>query len=178
VDGDPELEQFEPFFDRTFPALVGQAYLLTGDLQEAQDLAQEALTRAWDRWPLLSAYDDPGAWTRRVLHNLAVSRLRRRGVERRHERTVRATTPGPSAEAVDLVRALERLPVAQRRALVLHEVLALTTEEVAREMNASPGTVRKWLHRARTALVAALDDAEPPVGIGNTTKKEVRDVGV
>jgi RNA polymerase sigma-70 factor, ECF subfamily len=117
---------------------------------------KEALLRAWNRWPYASGYEDPAAWTRRVLHNLAVSRLRRRKLERRRASLAPNTTQGPSADAVDLARALRRLPAAQREALVLHEVVGLTTEEVAKEMRASAGSVRKWLYRARTALAVDL----------------------
>jgi RNA polymerase sigma-70 factor, ECF subfamily len=163
VDRHPELEEFEHFFVRMSSALVGQAYLLTGDLQESQDLAQETLLRTWNRWPYVSGYEDPAAWTRRVLHNLAVSRLRRRRLERRRAHSAPPPAQGPNADAVDLARALRRLPVAQRQALVLREVVGLTTEEVAKEMGASAGSVRKWLYRARSALAVDMSVHEAAV---------------
>lgn len=173
-----ELAEFERFFDRCSRALVGQAYVLTGDREEAQDLAQETLARLWDRWPVVSQYDDPAAWARRVLFNLAMSRLRRRGLERRRPPEAALAAPAPSADAVDLARALRRLPVAQRKALVLREVLGLDIEEVAREMHASEGTVRKWLHRARRALADALaaDDVRRPPSTARRAATEVRHV--
>jgi RNA polymerase sigma-70 factor (ECF subfamily) len=175
VEGDRELEEFERFFVRTSSLLVGQAFLLVGDLHEAQDLAQETLVRMWDRWPKVSKYDDPTAWARRVLHNLAVSRLRRRALERRHASIAVTASPAPSADAVDLARSLQRLPPAQRRALVLHEVLGLTTEEVADEMRAATGSVRKWLYRARTALAVDLRlDEEHAWSRPSTVTKEAR----
>jgi RNA polymerase sigma-70 factor (ECF subfamily) len=173
-----ELAAFERFFDGCSRALVGQAYVLTGDRQEAQDLAQEALARVWDRWPVVSQFDDPTAWARRVLFNLAMSRLRRRRLERRRPPEAVLAAPAPSADAVDLARALRRLPVAQRKALVLREVLGLDIEEVAQEMRASEGTVRKWLHRARRTLAAELaaDDVYRPPSTARLAAPGVRHV--
>ncbi len=59
------------------------AYLLTGDRQTAQDLTQEAFLRAWSRWARISKYDDPRAWTRRVLYNLIISKTRSNKVRRK-----------------------------------------------------------------------------------------------
>jgi len=146
---------FERFFAAVSGPLVGQAYVLTGDVQEAQDLAQEALVQAWRHWARIRDYDDPGAWARRVLHNLAVSRWRRAALRRRHEGAgaqAIASTPPPESAHVDLVGALGRLPVRQRRAVVLHDVVGLTAEEVGAEMGAPASTVRMWLHRAHKRL--------------------------
>jgi RNA polymerase sigma-70 factor (ECF subfamily) len=160
VEPEQELREFERFFERTSGALVGQAYVLVGNLQDAQDLVQEAFARAWDRWPVVSGFEDPAGWTRRVLFNLAMSRLRRRRLEQRHAPEPAAPASAPSADAVDLARALRRLPASQRRAIVLREVVGLDMREVAREMRTSEGTVRKWLHRARTALAADMSADE------------------
>ena len=51
--------QFNQFFDGARRKLVGQAYLLTGDFQEAQDLVREVLLRAWQRWDRVSTLEDP-----------------------------------------------------------------------------------------------------------------------
>ena len=71
-----EAETFDAFFRDTKRPLLAMAFVLTGDLATAQDLTQEALLRTWMRWALISKYDDPGAWARRVLFNLAVSKCR------------------------------------------------------------------------------------------------------
>ncbi|MGO9911474.1 MAG: sigma factor [Acidimicrobiales bacterium] len=70
-------EEFERFFRGQARSLMRQAYLLTGDAGEAQDLVQETMIRAWREWPRLQGYDDPGAWARQVLHRLAIGRWRR-----------------------------------------------------------------------------------------------------
>lgn len=145
--------EFEGFFAASFGPLVGQAYVLTGDLQEAQDLAQETLAQAWRHWSRIRDYDNPSAWARRVLHNLAVSRWRRARLRRRHEPNGPLSVLAPPGEAhVDLLAALRRLPERQRRAVVLHDVVGLTAEEIGTEMGAAPSTVRTWVHRGRRRL--------------------------
>ena len=61
-------------FERSSTDLLAQAYLLTDDRQEAQDLVQEVFLRVWCAWLQLAAMQGQNAWLRRVLHNLAVSR--------------------------------------------------------------------------------------------------------
>ena len=67
---------FDAYFRRSKQPLVAMAHLLTGELETAQDLTQEAFLRTWSRWTRISKYDNPQAWTRRVLYNLIVSRSR------------------------------------------------------------------------------------------------------
>jgi RNA polymerase sigma-70 factor (ECF subfamily) len=66
-----------------------------------------------------------------------------------------------------LVGALRALPMAQRRALVLHYLLDRPVADIAAETGASVGTVKSWLSRGRANMAAALGDltpAEPVVG--------------
>jgi RNA polymerase sigma-70 factor (ECF subfamily) len=57
-----------------------------------------------------------------------------------------------------LVAALRTLPMAQRRALVLHYLLDRSLADIAQETGASLGTVKSWLSRGRVALAAALGE--------------------
>ena len=72
---------FEDFYLKDYQAVVGLAYALSGSRWLAEDLAQEAFLAAHRNWPRVSAYDQPGAWVRRVVANLSVSAFRRRMVE-------------------------------------------------------------------------------------------------
>ena len=74
---DLSQREFTAFYDATWPRTVACAYAMTGTLSDAEDLAQEAYSKAWLRWSSLRAYDDPGAWVRQVATRLAVSRWRR-----------------------------------------------------------------------------------------------------
>ncbi|MFF2519329.1 sigma factor [Streptomyces sp. NPDC058086] len=53
--------------------MVGQLFSVTGSLEQAEDVVQEAFIRALDRWPRIRAYDVPELWVPRVAINLAVS---------------------------------------------------------------------------------------------------------
>jgi RNA polymerase sigma-70 factor (ECF subfamily) len=147
--------EFETFVNAKWRRLVGYAYLLTGDFQESQDLAQEALTKMWQGWERLRSYDDPEAWGRRVLYNLACNH--RRNLRRQDRRTeVDLAVAAPDVGHLDVLAALLRLSVNQRRCIILHDVIGLTVPEVAKEMGSPQGSVRAWLHRGRTTLSAEL----------------------
>ena len=156
----PTDECFEEFYAAVFGRLVGQLYLVTGDLQDAEDAVQEALTRAAARWTRLSAYQVPEAWVRRVAMNLASDgfrRLRRRlavAVRLRADLESRRAAP---PEVPGLMDALRALPVAQRKVVVLHHLLDLPLEQVAAELGVPVGTVKSRLARARSALAVSLD---------------------
>ena len=132
ADLDPR-EEFRRLFERTGRSLLAQAYLVTGDRQESQDLVQEAFLRAWNDWARFSTLVNQQAWLRRVLYNLAVNRWRNLAVRRSHGRLSRsgAAVPAPGAEHLDVMRALQSLPMKQREALVLVAIVDLTTAEAA-----------------------------------------------
>ena len=58
-------ESFEEFYTGTVGRLLGQLFVVTGDLHEAEEIVQEAITRAAARWARLRDYDVPEAWVRR-----------------------------------------------------------------------------------------------------------------
>jgi hypothetical protein len=88
---------FAGFYAGVFPRLVGQFFLITRNLQDAEDVVQEAMARASARWARVRDYDVPEAWVRRVAVRLAAD-LARRG-RRRLAATARlaATVPEPPA---------------------------------------------------------------------------------
>ena len=63
---------FEEFYAATVGRLLGHLFLVTGDLHAAEEIVQEAFTRASLRWAHLRDYDVPEAWVRRVAMNLAI----------------------------------------------------------------------------------------------------------
>ncbi|AVT34834.1 MULTISPECIES: RNA polymerase sigma factor [unclassified Plantactinospora] len=151
--------RFDDVYRAHFQPLVVQLYAYVGDMTEAQDLVQEAFSRAWPRWDKIARYDDPVAWVRRVAWNTATSRWRRLRTARRYlERQRPENVPGPGPDRVALTAALATLPPNQRRAVVLHHLADLSINEIALECEVAPGTVKSWLHRARTALAARLGE--------------------
>ncbi|MFJ3712414.1 SigE family RNA polymerase sigma factor [Streptomyces sp. NBC_01267] len=158
------VEEFEEFYAHSVKQLVGQVYLMTGDLHEAQDVVQEAFVRAWGRRSALRKDAGPEAWIRTVAWRLAVSRWRGRGRSadawRRHSDARPAAVSEPDPGTVVLIAALRQLSERQRRVAVLHYVCDLTVEQVAAETGISTGTVKTHLSRARAALAPHLSEEE------------------
>ncbi|GHJ61067.1 RNA polymerase sigma24 factor [Nocardioides sp. OK12] len=153
--------EFDDFYAVSYPRVVAQLYAMIGNRDEAEECVQEAFVRAWSHRRRLDRAEHPEAWVRTTAHRLAVSRWRRtRLAKRPTDRAVgpRTSTPPPSEAHVALVRALERLPEAQRHTLVLHHIADLPVHEVARELGVPEGTVKARLSRGRAALAALLTD--------------------
>lgn len=152
-----EGESFDDLYVANFNSLTAQIYAFVGDLSEAQDLVQEAFSRAWERWDQVARYEDPLAWVRRVSWNLAVSRWRRLKTAAAFlRRQQQATVPAPEPDRIVLVEALSDLPPDHRRALVLFHMADLSVPEIAMQCGVAEGTVRSWLHRGRAALAQRL----------------------
>jgi RNA polymerase sigma-70 factor (ECF subfamily) len=153
--GDKPVITFDEFFSEHRGSLFAQAYALTGDLDEAQDLVQEVMLRTWQRWDRVSQMDRPSSWARRVLLNLAVGRWRKRRV---HRSVNEADTPipAPGVGHLDVAKALRQLPDQQRNSLLLHDVVGMSVAEVAVEMGVPEGSVRGWLSRGRRTLAENL----------------------
>jgi RNA polymerase sigma-70 factor (ECF subfamily) len=149
---------FAAFYAGSYRRLLGQLFAVTGDLAEAENVLQEAYARAFARWSRVGVYDLPEAWVRRVALNLAA--MGERSLRRRARALLRLGPPpqvpalGP--ESVDLHAALRALPLGQRQVIVLHHLVGLPVEEVARELRLAQGTVKSRLARGRAAMAAVL----------------------
>jgi RNA polymerase sigma-70 factor (ECF subfamily) len=153
---------FEEFYAATVDRLLGHLFLVTGDLHAAEEIVQEAFTRASMRWPRLRSYDVPEAWVRRVAMNLAADRAR--SLRRQTRALMRLgpppTVPSVSVETLALVEALRTLPVRQRQAVVLHYLADLPVADIALALAVPSGTVKSLLARGRRALAAKLGEPE------------------
>jgi RNA polymerase sigma-70 factor (ECF subfamily) len=149
---------FAEFYTATFGPLTVQLRAFTGELAEAQDLAQEAFCRAYPRWERISTYDDPVAWVRKVAWNLAISRWRqlRRFLHSPDLPEAAAGASEPNGNHIDLARALQTLPVKVRAAVVLFYLEDRPITEIAELTGAGENTVKSWLHRGRAALATHL----------------------
>lgn len=160
-------EDFDEFYRASYGRLVGQIYVVTGSLPEAEEVVQEAFLRALARWRHIREYDVPEAWVRRVAHNLAINEVRRARSRlkalTRLGRPAEQDVPMPD-DAVVLVAALRRLPPGHRQAVLLHHALDLPVEEVAEQLGVSPATVRGRLFRARARLRQLLPAMGEEVG--------------
>ena len=160
---------FDRFVAESTDGLLRTAYLIAGDLHEAEDIVQETLFKVADRWPRVSGMDHPAAYARRILVNLAVrgnpKRSRRRAElrdpERRDPQLLNAPA-GASAPATalddhdELHAALAALPPRQRAVLVLRYFLDLPEAEVAAALQCSLGTVKSTASRGLARLEQTL----------------------
>jgi RNA polymerase sigma-70 factor, ECF subfamily len=151
---------FEDFFHAHHERLLRVLYLSTGDRYEAEDLAQEAFVRVYERWSRIREAENPPGYLYRVALNLRRSRLRHLRVAAR-----KALDLQPSATIDDQMDADDRLSVrralgslsdGQREAVVLIEWLGMTDVEASEVLGVTAGAVRTRLHRARAALREAL----------------------
>ena len=160
----PEPATFDAFFRREHPRLVALAVMLTGDLRLAEDLAQEALLRAYRDWDRIREYDLPAAWVRRVLLNLATSAGRRGQRERRALALVptpdtdpsRAEDDGLCGDGPRFWAAVRALPRRQAEVIALFYVEDLSVSQIAVVLACAEGTVKSHLHRGRAALAVSL----------------------
>lgn len=139
------------------PGLRRYARALLKDAAAADDLVQDCLERAVGRWHQRRMDGDTRPWLYRILHNLAVNRLRqqaRRGVHVSVEDGDLVAAPVQEAGLVmrDLAAALDRLPDEQRAVLLLVSVEDLSYAEAASALDISIGTVMSRLSRARERL--------------------------
>jgi RNA polymerase sigma-70 factor (ECF subfamily) len=137
------------------------AYRLTGDRAESEDVAQEAMTRAFLRWHRVSGYAE--AWVVRVSTNLVIGRWRRIGSRRAHGAgPERAAADPDAAERIALVAALRRLPRRQREVAVLRYLGDLSVEQTATALGLSESAVKAHAARSLVALRRGLDDRAAP----------------
>jgi len=142
-------------------ALVGYAYLLCGDLPRAHDLVQEALVRSWSRPArALGPQATEGYVRRAVLHAfLDEHRRERTWAGRRHLAAVPAAAPDSTAHTDDelaVQQALAGLPPRERACVVLRFYDDLTVPELARRLEISEGTAKRYLSDALGRLAGAL----------------------
>ncbi len=145
---------FAGFFEREYPKLVRLMYLITGSATEAEDMSQEAMARAFERWQRVRRMGAPIPYVQRIALNLNRSRVRR--LIRRPERRLGPPAPVDDEASVlarTLIRqALSLLSREQRETLVLVEWLGLSVEEAASVLDLRPSSVRSRIHRARTRI--------------------------
>ena len=139
------------------PRLRRYARALVGDRYVADDLVQDTLERAWNKFHLWRPGSDLRAWLFTIMHNVFVNQARRRRYEveeltdEMSAAAVRATQ-GDQLELQDVDRVLRSISPEQREVVLLVAVEQLTYEEVSRALDVPIGTVMSRLSRARERM--------------------------
>jgi RNA polymerase sigma factor (sigma-70 family) len=153
---------FATFFQDEHARLFRALRLLTRHRQDAEEVMQDAFLRVWERWDRVSLHPDPVAYLYRIAMNEWRSRTRRAIVAAR--KALHVDRPRDEFEEVlgrDVVtRALADLPPRQRAAIILIEVLDLSSERAGAVLGIRPATVRVLAARARTALVEKIGSVD------------------
>lgn len=152
-------EEFTEFMAASMRELHRTAFLLCGDAHQADELTQHALERTYRAWSR-ARERDPLAYARRTLMNLRVDgwrRTRREVLADPHGLPERAAAAHPEhADHDDVIRALQQLPLKQRRVVVLRFLLDLSETQVAAEVGIPLGTVKSTASRALASLRSTL----------------------
>src|SRR5216110_3508513 len=162
--------------------LIAGLTRITGDVGLAEDLAQDALVVALERWPQAGIPDNPGAWLMATAKHRAIDQLRRgKMLDRKHEQLGHELDAGrdgalPYLDAAiddpigdDLLRLMfiachPVLSTEARVALTLRLLGGLTTDEIARAFLVPKATIAQRIVRAKRTLAAALVPFEVPRG--------------
>jgi RNA polymerase sigma factor (sigma-70 family) len=172
----------EAVFRIEWPRLVAGLAHRVRDVGLAEELAQDALVVALERWPQSGVPDNPAAWLMTTARNRAIDLLRRRTMaDRKHEQLGRDMDTQPQATEEDLLAALDDdvgddllrlifiachpvLATEARVALTLRLLGGLTTTEIARAFLVPEATVAQRIVRAKRALSEARIPFEVPRG--------------
>lgn len=151
---------FEDFFHQQHRGLYGALWLLTRDHGEAEELMQDAFLKVLERWDRIRDLEDPVGYLYRTAMNLFRSRRRRVAMALR-----RVVRPQPVQDGLAdveerevVARALAPLTPRQRAAVVLVDVLELTSEEAGEVLGIKASTVRVLAARGRAVLKKEMND--------------------
>jgi RNA polymerase sigma-70 factor (sigma-E family) len=163
------MNDFDEFVAAGVEPLLRTAHLITWDAGEAEDLVQECLLKIARRWPRVRRMEQPLAYTRRILINLALDDSRGRAKRRIELDGSVTATDGPARDVFagletrdELLSALALLTPRQRAVLVLRYFNDLTESQVAEVLGCSTGTVKSNASRGLARLREALSPIPNP----------------
>jgi RNA polymerase sigma-70 factor (ECF subfamily) len=170
-DSDPEATS--AFLERFQRRVFGLAFTMLGEPRAAEDVAQEALLRAWRHAAVFDARrGNVAAWLLTITRNLAIDASRvRRAIAVSPDDLLDLSPPASGRDPVDEVvvrddvgrvrEALTRLPDEQRRAVVLAGMWGLSAREIAEREKIPLGTAKTRIRTALGRLRAALMEEAP-----------------
>ena len=166
---DPE-HAFRRLFEERHAELSRLAYLLTGEPAVADDLAADAFVEVWRHWHRVAAADNPVAYARGIVANLARQWIRRRTRERAGLLGLgpvhRAGEESDRGAVLDVRAALRRLPQRRRECVVLRYAFDVPEREVAEILGISVGAVKSQSSRGAAQLSTYLQELPVTTGGG------------
>jgi RNA polymerase sigma factor (sigma-70 family) len=156
----PDEEDFRRVYEQAFPMVYRVAFRFCGGREAAEDAAQEAFARAFERWGRLRGEPWVVGWVVTTALNVL-----RRGARRAPPELARGSPEHEPSEieteaVVDLWRAVGGLPTRQAEAVVLHYIVDLPVAQVAEVMGCREGTAKAHLDRGRRRLASLLEPSE------------------
>jgi RNA polymerase sigma-70 factor, ECF subfamily len=151
--------QFDRLLGELRPRLHRFCARMTGSVIDGEDIVQEAMLKALESLSGAEAIDNVEAWVFRIAHNAALDFLRRRARQQslqsdeNTDMIVDPATPIEDRQAATVsLRTFMHLPVAQRGAVILKDVLGYSLEEISHVMHATVPATKAALHRGRRHL--------------------------
>lgn len=162
--GEGDVAAYRELVRRYGTRLHHYASRLLNETHEAEDVVQEAFLRLWQRATSYAPDARVTTWLHRIVHNLAVDRLRTRGRWQALDDSSDAPISAPQGRQLEAQRraetldqALEQLPERQRAAIVLVHLHELSGKEAARVLGVTDTALESLLSRARRALRQLLE---------------------
>jgi len=162
---DGDVRAFEGLYRRLSGRVYGVCLRMAGDAAEAEELAQEAWVRAWERLASFRGESRFSTWLHRLTVNVILDHRRREGRRNKHleflpdgalEDAVPTHEPPPGLR-MDLDRAVATLPEGARTVFLLYDVEGFKQQEIAEQLGVAEGTVKAQLHRARRLLQEVME---------------------
>lgn len=165
TDASPE-QLLDELVREHLDAVYRVAFSVVRDSALAEDVAQDAILKAWRALPTFRGDSSLRSWVLRITHNTAISTLRKRREELRDpamlpEQESRSSTEAEAVQHLSIdafEEALDQLDELSRSIIVLREVEGLSYDEIAEMLNVPLPTVKTRLLRGRRVLASALTD--------------------
>lgn len=165
------LPSFDGFYESTYDDLARALSITLGDAGWGREAADEAMTRAYDRWADVVTYANPAGWVYRVGLNWA------RSWHRKLNRKLPWSSPEvslPKSADTELEAALAQLDVKYRSVVVCRYLLDWTTEQTAAALDLPAGTVKSRLSTGLTHLRTILGEPDAPTDASARTQDDTK----
>jgi RNA polymerase sigma-70 factor, ECF subfamily len=150
-----DAPSFEEFYEANFRRVFTALCLVTGDSYEAEEIAQDAFLRVFERWDRVGTLEDPTGYVFRVSMNVFRNRYRRASLGLRRALSLAPPQTDDLAEVEThdaVIRLLQGLEPKQRAAVLLTAILEYSAEEAGRMLGIRASSVRSLTTRARARM--------------------------